>query len=79
MTRQDQPTLRKLPGVLHGLYLTTGRVTKGGNLMAYCTDGTTQMNHDPITILAVQPVRSEGEAREWFLRIREERPWEDRQ
>ena len=62
----------------HGLYLTTGR-TDDGRLLAICSDGTPQLGHHPVTVLLLEVVKSVQEAREWFRRVRVERPWETRQ
>lgn len=65
-------------GLRHGAYLTTGRV-EDGRLMAVCSDGSPQWGHAHVTVLSVECVASEAEARVWFDRIMLERPWETRQ
>lgn len=62
----------------HGLYLTVGR-TLDGRMVAVCADGTLHRGHRPVTILSVEAVETEAEAKEWFERVILERPWETRQ
>lgn len=62
----------------HGLYLTIGK-TEDGRTLAVCSDGSPQFGHNPVTVLTLEVVASEREARDWFKRVRVERPWEIRQ
>ncbi len=67
----NQTTIR------HGLYLTTGR-TEDGRLIAICADGTPLLGHDPVTVLTLECVQSIREAKQWFKKVKLERPWETR-
>ena len=64
--------------IRYGLYLTTGR-TDDGRLLAICSDGTPQLGHKEIKVLTLEVVQSVKEARQWFRRVKIERPWETRQ
>jgi hypothetical protein len=61
----------------HGYYLTIGK-TEDGRTLAICSDGTPQRGHDGVTVLSLEVVASEPEARQWFKRVRKEKPWETR-
>lgn len=73
MTERTQTT-----GLRHGLYLTVGK-TDDGRMLAICSDGTPQRDHDHVTVLSLETVPNMKVARAWFKRVRLERPWETRQ
>lgn len=62
----------------HGLYLTTGR-DPAGRMLAMCSDGSPQLGHSVVSILAIEVVSDIDEATDWFKRMKRDRPWETRQ
>lgn len=74
----DTPLRQTTPnGIRHGLYLTCGK-DGHGRLIAICSDGSPQLGHEGVTVLTLEVVKSPKEARRWFERVRQERPWEAR-
>lgn len=61
----------------HQHYLTTGRDSQG-RLIAICSLGSPQRGDRNVTVLDVEIVRDQAEARAWFERVLVERPWEAR-
>jgi|FreactcultureFD7_1027221.scaffolds.fasta_scaffold49227_1 hypothetical protein len=63
--------------IVHGLVLTVCPGDRN-DLIAICSDGSPQLGHEDITVLSVERVNSVKAARDWFRRVKKERPWETR-
>jgi hypothetical protein len=61
------------------LYLTVGNIPDpDGRKIAVITLGSPQMGDDEVVVLTLTEVKSQGEAEQWFKKMKEERPWETR-
>lgn len=64
------------------LYLTVDRERRqpqNDGYIAVITLGNYQAGDDPITVLSVEVVKNMKTAKQWFRRMKIERPWETRQ
>lgn len=61
------------------IYLTVGKNPKGKGLLAIMSMGQPQLGDAECTILTVEIVKNQKQARKWFERMAQERPWEMRQ
>lgn len=61
------------------LYLTISANEKTGGFLAVCSLGSPQLGDTDVTVCSIAVVETEMEARLWFCRMCDERPWETRQ
>lgn len=62
-----------------GYYLTVDKSPKGDGYLAIISDGQPQFGHDPVTLLTLEVFKRRADAKPWFHRMIEEKPWETRQ
>lgn len=60
----------------HGIVCTINRNIEDGKMIAVISDGASILGHTDITTLKLREVADERQARDWFKRMRKERPWE---
>ena len=61
------------------MYLTVGDNPNGGGLLAIVSLGQPQFGDERCTVLTLEVVKNMKEAKQWFRRMKIERPWEPRQ
>lgn len=63
------------------LVLTVGcekRQPQNDGYIAVISDGSPQLGSETVTVLTVEVVKNMKQAKEWFRRMKIERPWEPR-
>lgn len=63
------------------LVLTVGREKRqpqNDGYIAVISDGSPQLGSEAVTVLTVEVVKNMKQAKEWFRRMKIERPWEPR-
>lgn len=61
------------------MYLTIARDPNSSGWIAAITMGQPQLGDNNVTLLTIEVLKSRTEAREWFERMKIEKPWETRQ
>lgn len=61
------------------IYLTVGDDPKGRGLIAVMSQGQPQLGDAHCTVLTIEIVKNMKQAKAWFRRMKDERPWETRQ
>ncbi len=59
----------------HGIFLTVGKTRDGKRSLAILSDGSPQLGHAPVTVLDLEVVKDDDEARKWAKQARIEQRW----